>query len=189
MKVTKKLIERMVREAVKQYAVNTDTPFRPAVGSSGYEKMKSLATVDPKMAYELGYSPEIDPEKPERTFSEPLIEIDPILNWFYELYHDDSVKYRKNNFIPAAYWKLSHINNLLLKKVDSNNKALWNPIYQDLVEELSDLFYRDEFEKDNKTLRQTRTPAEALMKSEMPEIIQKFKNKHPNVYDYLVKKL
>ena len=53
MKLTKKLIERMVREAVKQYAVNTDTPFRPAVGSSGYEKMKSLA----KTTVFLGTSP------------------------------------------------------------------------------------------------------------------------------------
>ena len=88
MKITKKLIEHMIREAVKQYAgyyhpskdkEGEEEEFGFAIGSEDYEKLKNLASMDGSMAMELGYTPEIKGE--EIVFSG-----DPIMDWIVNNY-------------------------------------------------------------------------------------------------------
>ena len=66
MKLTKRLLEKMIREAVKQYAVDPDQWMTQSPLEPGHEKLKMLAKTDPEMAKELGYTPEITGD--ERVF-------------------------------------------------------------------------------------------------------------------------
>ena len=50
MKLTKKLIEQMVREAVKQYAVDPEQFFSVSPNDPQYAKLKDLAKTDVETA-------------------------------------------------------------------------------------------------------------------------------------------
>ena len=79
MKLTKKLIERMVREAVKQYAVDPDQFFTQSPLGPQADKLKVLVKTDPEMAKELGYTPEI-------TGDELIYTGEPIMDWIVDNY-------------------------------------------------------------------------------------------------------
>ena len=79
MKLTKKLIEQMVREAVRQYAVDPDQFFTQSPLGPQADKLKALAKTDPEMAKELGYTPEIEGD--EIVFSG-----EPIMDWIVDNY-------------------------------------------------------------------------------------------------------
>ena len=64
----------MVREAVKQYAVDPDQFFTQSPLGPQADKLKALAKTDPEMAKELGYTPELEGE--EIVFPE-----EPIMAW------------------------------------------------------------------------------------------------------------
>ena len=87
MKLTKKLIEQMVREAVKQYAVDPEQFFSVSPNDPQYAKLKDLAKTDVETAKMLGYNPEIKGD--EITFS-----TNPIAKWFLKTYseYEDSSK-------------------------------------------------------------------------------------------------
>ncbi len=105
MKLTKKLIEQMVKEAVKQYAVGPDQFFTQSPLDPQYDKLKSLAKTDPEMATELGYTPEIEGE--EIVFSE-----DPIMGWIVDNYLNQPEKREHigiTNTIVEFYLKVKDV--------------------------------------------------------------------------------
>lgn len=96
MKLTKHLLEKMIREAVKQYAVDPDQWMTQGPLEPGYQKLKALAqsgdVENVNMAKELGYTPEIEGE--EIVFTE-----EPIMAWIVDNYlnqpESDEVDYPK----------------------------------------------------------------------------------------------
>ena len=93
MKLTKQLIEQMVREAVKQYAVDPDQFFTSSPLGPQADKLKDLAKTDPEMAKELGYTPEITGD--EITFTG-----EPIMDWIVDNYLNQPIK---KNHIGIKY--------------------------------------------------------------------------------------
>ena len=85
MKLTKKLIEQMVREAVKQYAVDPEQFFTQSAVGPQADKLKALAKTDPEMAKELGYTPEI-------TGDEIVFTGEPIMDWIVDNYLNQPLK-------------------------------------------------------------------------------------------------
>ena len=108
MKLTKKLIEQMVREAVKQYAVDPEQFFSVSPNDPQYAKLKDLAKTDVETAKMLGYNPEIKGD--EITFS-----TNPIAKWFLKTYseyedsnkeetpHEDKLKHAITSFQQFMY--------------------------------------------------------------------------------------
>ena len=108
MKLTKKLIEQMVREAVKQYAVDPDQFFSVSPSDPQAGKLKDLAKTDPVMAKELGFTPEI-------TGDEIAFSTGPVMKWFFKTYneyedsskeettHEDKVKHTLTTYKQLMY--------------------------------------------------------------------------------------
>ena len=108
MKLTKKLIEQMVREAVKQYAVDPDQFFSVSPSDPQAGKLKDLAKTDPVMAKELGFTPEI-------TGDEVAFSTGPVMRWFFKTYneyedsskeettHEDKVKHTLTTYKQLMY--------------------------------------------------------------------------------------
>ena len=98
----------MVREAVKQYAVDPEQFFSVSPNDPQYAKLKDLAKTDVETAKMLGYNPEIKGD--EITFS-----TNPIAKWFLKTYseyedsnkeetpHEDKLKHAITSFQQFMY--------------------------------------------------------------------------------------
>lgn len=170
MKLTKRLLEKMVREAVKQYAVDPDQFFTQSPLDPGYQKLKALAQSgdieNVKMAKELGYTPEIEGE--EIVFPE-----EPIMAWIVDNYlnqpESEEVDYPK-------------IKNTIIDFYLAGKKVLFKPrpgdpfgkeflqFEQGLYKPIMDLYKRN---KD-------KSPEQIIKK--MAPIIAKYKKEQPEKY-------
>ena len=98
----------MVREAVKQYAVDPDQFFTQSPLGPQADKLKDLAKTEPEMAKELGFTPEI-------TGDEIAFSTGPVMKWFFKTYneyedsskeettHEDKVKHTLTTYKQLMY--------------------------------------------------------------------------------------
>lgn len=184
MKLTKKLIEQMVREAVKQYAVDPDQFFGVSPDDPQYAKLKDLAKTDTEMAKMLGYNPEIKGD--EITFS-----TDPVVKWFLKTYseYEDSNKEETTHEDKVEH-TLTTYRQIMYDALDPDRRANFGqgPTYR---AQQSD----PELGKFWRWFRQMHRPMTKLAKKhfeggetapdfflELSKIVEKVKKRFPSIY-------
>ena len=176
MKLTKKLIEQMVREAVKQYAVD---PKRlksdPSVSPNDpqYPKLKALAKTDAEMAKMLGYTPEITGD--ERVFGSTG---DPIMRFIIS--RSESLDSEPDEFdlqmnFMMALKELSEKMKELLRTGNDEDGRLFYTFADNLYHKLIDLTYEGYDDGVIPSMKKA-------IYEKSPKIIEMFRKKHPMVY-------
>ena len=173
MKVTKKLIEQMVREAVKQYAVDPDQFFTVSPNNPQYAKLKDLAKTDPKTAKELGYTPEITGD--ERTFGSTG---DPIMRFIIS--RSESLDSEPDEFdlqmnFMMALKELSEKMKELLRTGNDEDSRLFYTFADNLYHKLIELVYEGYDDGVIPSMQKA-----IFVKS--PKIVEAFKKNHPEAY-------
>ena len=184
MKLTKKLIEQMVREAVKQYAVDPDQFFGVSPDDPQYMKLKDLVKTDPEMAKMLGYNPEI-------TGDEIAFSTGPVMRWFFKTYneYEDSSKEETTHEDKVKH-TLTTYKQLMYDALDPDRKANFGggPTYK---AQQSDPVLG----KFHRWFRQMHRPMTKLAKKhfeggetapdfflELSKIVEKVKKRFPSIY-------
>ena len=166
----------MVREAVKQYAVD---PKRlksdPSVSPNDpqYPKLKALAKTDPEMAKMLGYTPEI--EGAERTFGstgDPIMRF--IVNRTESLDSEPDEFDLQMNFMMALK-ELSEKMKELLRTGDAEDGRLFYAFADNLYHKLIDLTYEGYDDGSIPSMQKA-----IFVKS--PKVVKAFKRNHPEAY-------
>jgi len=172
-KLTKRLLEKMILEAVKQYAVDPDQFFTQSPLEPGHEKLKTLAKTEPLMAKELGYTPEITGD--ERVFGSTG---DPIMRFIINRTEDLEVEPDEFDLQMKFMMGLRELSDKmkeLLRTGDDKDSRDFYVFADNLYHKLIDLTYEGYDDGVIPSMKKA-------IYEKSPKIIEMFRKKHPMVY-------
>ena len=177
MKLTKRLLEKMIREAVKQYAVDPDQWMTQSPSDSGYAGLKNLAQSGDieniNMAKELGYAPEITGD--ERMFGSTG---DPIMRFIIGRTEDleaEPDEFDLQMKFMTALRELSDKMKELLRTGNDKDSRDFYVFADNLYHKLNELVYEG---YDDGVIASMKD----VIRKRSPKVIEMFRKKHPNVY-------
>ena len=173
MKLTKHLLEKMIREAVKQYAVDPDQWMTQSPLEPGHEKLKILTKTEPLMAKELGYTPEITGD--ERVFGstgDPIMRF--IINRTEDLEAEPDEFDLQMNFMMALREIFDKMKELLRTGNDKDTRDFY-VFVDNLYHKLNELVYEGYDDGVIASMKKA-------IYEKSPKIIEMFRKKHPMVY-------
>jgi len=180
-KLTKQLLEKMIREAVKQYAVDPDQWMTQSPSEPGYAGLKNLAqsgdVQNINMAKELGYTPEITGD--ERTFGSAG---DPIMRFIIDRTEDLESEPDEFDLQMKFMMGLRELSDKMKELLRTGNDKDSRDFYvfaDNLYNKLNELVYEG---YDDGVIASMKD----VIRKRSPKIIEIFRKKHPMVYSKVV---